>query len=241
MVAAAILAGVSWAKSGLACSIVLDPPHFEPSAKGEATGTRPSPLQLKRVRVTRSKRAPPGPGDCSEIGGFALDFALSSFGTEARKMGVALKLIKGELPLGMTLAGGPYKHENGVVSFGFADYPDEAFSFTLAARAVDATGNQSSPVEVVVKGDPQPSRSTGRCSMSAHLGHSQAWGAVFLLGVALLLTRRLTAAKAAGSRSEPLAGPFLGLGPQKQVSREREKGFEPSTSTLAKPPNARPR
>lgn len=196
MVAAAVLVGVSWAKSGLACSIVLNPPNFEPSTKGEATGARPSPLQLKRVRVTRSKRAPPGPGDCSEIGGFALDFALSSFGTEARQMGVALKVTNGELPLGMTLAGGPYQHENGVVGFGFADYPDEAFSFTLAARAVDAAGNQSSPIDVVVQGDPQRRRSSAWCSMSGDLGHSQAFGGVFLLGVALLWTRRSDGRKA---------------------------------------------
>ena len=188
--AAAFLVGVVWTRSGLACSIVLDPPNFELSAKGEASGEPPSPLRLNKVLVRRSKRAPPGPGDCSEIGGFGLEFVVSDSGKGADQLGIGLTVTKGKLPRDMTLAGGPYKHENGALGFGFADYPDEAFSFTLAARAVDAMGKQSSPIEVVVKGDPQAIRSTGWCSMAAGLGHSQAWGAVLLFGLALLLARR---------------------------------------------------
>ena len=174
--AAALSVGVLWAESGLACTIAYFPADFVLSAKGEGTGEPPSPPQLKQVLVERSRQPPPGLGDCSEFGSLALVFAVGERGMEAHPVGIGLKVIKGALPERLQFTGGPYAPEKSTLKFHFPDYPDKAFSFTLAARAVDAMGNESSPVEVVVKGDPQPSRSTGGCSMSSHLGHSQAWG-----------------------------------------------------------------
>jgi len=169
--AAALSVGVVWAESGVACTIAYFPADFELSAKGEGTGKPPSSPQLEQVLVGRSRQPPPGLGDCAEFGSLALVFAVGERGT-----GIGLKVIKGALPERLQFTGGPYAPEKSTLKFHFPDYPDKAFSFTLAARAVDAMGNESSPVEVVVKGDPQPSRSTGGCSMSSHLGHSQAWG-----------------------------------------------------------------
>lgn len=190
--AAAVSAGLAWANSGLACSMAWEPAKFEPSVKGEGVGQPPSPLQLKQVLVNRSQRPPPGPGDCSEVGGFALVFALNDPDTEAQQLGIELKVIKGALPKDMTLTGGPYVHDNGRLNFPFQDYPDAAFSFTLAARAVDAAGNQSGPIEVVVEGKPRPSQATAGCSMSGDQRQSGAWSAAFILGL-VLLRRRLKA------------------------------------------------
>ena len=194
--AAAFTVAIAWATPGVACKIALEPPNFEFSAKGERVGAPPAPPLLKRVLVRRSSRPPPGPGDCSEIGGFALVLVLSDPDTELQQLGVGLKVIRGKLPQGMTLTGGPYAHENGTLNFGFADYPDEEFSFTLAAKAVDATGNASSPVEVVVEGHARPGSSKAGCSMSTHLERSSGWSAGLLLGVALLLRRRPDTAQA---------------------------------------------
>lgn len=210
LTAAVFSVGVVWAKPSLACSIDLEPPKFEVIANGG--GTVPPPLKLEKVRVRRSKRPPPGPGDCSELGGFALDFKLRDSGSKARDVGIVLKVIGGQLPRDMTLAGGPYVHANGTLNFGFQDYPDEAFSFRLKATAVDALGNQSGPTEVEVTGN--PSRSTGSiasrlgcgCSIAGDRGHSDAWGAAFLLGVALLLTRRSNT-RAALSEARPHVDP----------------------------------
>lgn len=186
--AAAFSVGLAWANSGLACKMAWEPPKFELSAKGQAVGQPPAPPQLKEVLVRRSQRPPPGPGDCSEVGRFALVFALNDPATEAQ--GIGLKLIKGALPRDMTLTGGPYVHDKGSLNFPFQDYPDATFSFTLAARAIDAAGNQSSPVEVVVEGEPQPSRSTAGCSMSGHLAPAGIWSAALLLAVVLLRRRQ---------------------------------------------------
>ena len=190
LAAAAFSVSLAWANSSVACKMAWEPSKFELSVKGKGVGQPPAPLQLEQVLVTRSQRPPPGPGDCSEVGGFTLVFALSDPDTEAQQLGIGLKLIKGELPRGMTLTGGPYVHDKGRLSFPFQDYPDAAFSFTLAARAVDATGNQSSPVEVVVEGKPRPSRSTGGCSMSGDLAHSGIWSAALVLAVVLLRRQR---------------------------------------------------
>jgi hypothetical protein len=188
--AAAFAIGLVWVKTGLCCSFAPEPSKFGHSANGEPTAAPPLPLQLKKVRVGRSQHAPPGPGDCSEVGGVALDFAFSDSATGAQQLGIGLTVIEGALPPSMVLSGGPYAHDNGTLSFMFADDPHEAFSFTLAARAVDTAGNQSSPTKVVVTGDPKPSDSSGGCSMSGDFGHSEGRGAVFLLGAALLLARR---------------------------------------------------
>jgi len=188
--AAAFAVGIAWAKPGMACKIALEPPNFEFSAKGEPVGAPPAPPKLKQVVVRRSSRPPPGPGDCSEIGGFALEFALSDPDTEVQQLGIGLKLIRGKLPQGMTLTGGPYAHANGTLNFGFADYPDEEFSFTLAAKAVDAKGNPSSPVDVVVEGHARPSNSKAGCSMSGDPERSAVWSAGLLLCVAWRVGRR---------------------------------------------------
>lgn len=187
--AAAFAIGVGWVKTGLACSFAPEPSKFEHPVNGEPTGAPPSPLTLKKVRVGRSQHAPPGPGDCSEVGGVALDFAFSGSAMGTQQLGIELTLIEGALPPSMVLSGGPYVHDNGTLNFMFADDPEEAFSFSVEARTVDATGKRSAPTKVEVKGDPKPSDSRAGCSMSGDLGHSKAWGAVFLLGAALL-TRR---------------------------------------------------
>ena len=188
--AAAFSVGLAWAHAAVACKMAWEPGKFEPSVKRGGVGKPPAPPELKEVLVQRSQRPPPGPGDCSEVGSFALVFALSDPDTAAQQLGITLKVIKGALPRDMTLTGGPYVHESGRLNFPFQDYPDAAFSFTLAARAVDATGNQSGPVEVVVEGKPQSSRSTGGCSMSGDARQSGAWNTALLLAV-VLLRRRL--------------------------------------------------
>jgi uncharacterized protein (TIGR03382 family) len=183
---AALLLWIEGAGSARACSVDVSEP-YEPSGGGSDAGIAlpsPLPLQSSGVRVNRSRRAPPGHGDCSDIGSITLSFVLDDGASVPDDSGIALTVVEGELPPRLHLSGEPYAHDHGTLFFAFQDHPEQAFAFTLEARAVDAAGNQSEPTEVIVTGHP---RASDGCAVSGEIGGSSA---LALFGATLLLMRR---------------------------------------------------
>jgi hypothetical protein len=169
---AVLLLGIVWSPRAEACSFAGPQPFSLNASNGDVTP--PAPPVLDHLQIRRSDHAPPGNGDCGEIGSIQLTLGLSDDTFAADQIGVRLRLKDGSLPPGLALPPDPIVHDSGMVLLAFPDDPDQRYSFTLAVSAIDGARNESEPTDVVVTGEPQGCACTLYARGTPGTGHSLA-------------------------------------------------------------------
>lgn len=156
--------GSSWQGRAQACSVVLPQQQSVvcPQASAGAGGSAPSSvaqarLELDAVEIQRSSYAPPGRGDCGELGSARLRFHLAGSSAWPADVGVLLTLREGQssyfAPPLSTIAGTSgwlLLPQSGSVRLFGPDDPRTPLALRLEARAVDCSGALSAPTEVLI-------------------------------------------------------------------------------------------
>src|SRR5688572_10479775 len=159
--------GSSWQARAGACSVVL-PQQQSLSCEvvpggGAHTSVAAAQLQLDAVEIQRSRYAPPGKGDCGELGSARLRFHLEQAtppGSSAWPIDVGLLLTLREgtssyfAPPLTTVAGTPgwlLLPQSGAVRLFGPEDPQAPLALRLEARAVDCAGAVSAPLEVRIE------------------------------------------------------------------------------------------
>jgi hypothetical protein len=173
---AACLALSAWQGRALACSVIL-PQKQTLSCGAVAAGTVPhtaatgAQLRIESVQVQRSRYAPPGLGDCGELGSTTVTFRLAGSQEWPSDMGVLVSLRQGNFiyfqpPLtslgsasGWLFLPGAVPSPGSVRFFG-PDDPSQPLELLLDARAIDCNDNLSAPVELRIS-DPGQRRDAG--------------------------------------------------------------------------------
>jgi hypothetical protein len=129
-------------------------------------------LQLDGVEIKRSRYAPPGRGDCGELGSTKLRFSLAGNASWPEDVGVRLTLREGKFsyfqPQGDPLqsaTGWLVLAQAGAVRFFGPDDPTTPLALMLEARAVDCSGGVSAPIEVRIS-DPGRTPDAGGAAAS---------------------------------------------------------------------------
>ncbi|HTV22781.1 MAG TPA: hypothetical protein VMG12_29025, partial [Polyangiaceae bacterium] len=124
------------------------PPH---------TSAADAVLELEQLLVRRSAHAPPGGGDCGELGHLDLGFRWGDSDEWPSDIRILLTVEDGEVPWTLflppltTTEFGPSwvkLTETGRLSFVGQDDPSQPLDITLSARALDCSGAASSPIEI---------------------------------------------------------------------------------------------
>ncbi len=174
LVLAAAALGSSWQRPASACSVILPQKQSlacEAGAGGTGslahTSVAQARLVLDAVEVQRSQYAPPGRGDCGELGSTRLRFHLLAEGVEPGSaaegstwpadVGLLLTLREGQsgyfAPPPTMIAGTSgwlLLPQAGVVRLFGPDDPQAPLALLLEARAVDCSGALSAPVAVQI-------------------------------------------------------------------------------------------
>ena len=168
----------TWPGRARACSVIL-PEKQSVSCGNPATDAGAVPhtsaagaqLQIESVQVQRSRYAPPGLGDCGELGSTTVRFRLAGSPEWPSDMGVLISLRQGNFsyfqpPLtslasasGWLFLPGAVPSPGSVRFFG-PDDPSQPLELLLDARAIDCNNNLSAPVELRVS-DPGRRRDAG--------------------------------------------------------------------------------
>ena len=131
-----------------ACRIA-PPREFSIADSGPGTSTVATP-ELLAVKVTRSRYAPPGNGDCGEWGSVQLKFGLSDAQPWSADLGLRVRVIDGIFFQGVQPPAFPLVADLGEIALLGGDNPDQALNCTLRVTAVDRQGNESAPVDVPI-------------------------------------------------------------------------------------------
>jgi hypothetical protein len=186
---AAILASSAWLPAAWACKIKPHPDQFPVDATLAASLPAPPVLSLASVTVRRSQHAPPGTGDCADVGSMTLQFVQVDGSRWPAGVGVRLAVTRGALPQAFAVPSYPLLTTEGELYFGGGDDPSQPMDFTLQATAVNAGGVESLPIEIHVS-------DAGRGSGCAIGGRAGGNGIVVVLaclalcGLALARARR---------------------------------------------------
>lgn len=160
---------VAAAGEAAACSVILpDTPESvrcdERAADAGAHTAAPAlALEVERIEVRRSLYAPPGYGDCGELGSVALRFRLAGGESWPSDVGVLLNHVAGEFPwfqppVASTSAGTGWllRTTDGAASFLGPDDPRQPLNVRLVARLLDCAGATSAPIDVVITDPGRP-------------------------------------------------------------------------------------
>lgn len=188
-----LLVGSAWPTLALACEIKPYPDAFPVDSTQAAALPAAPMLALASLSVRRSRHAPPGSGDCGEIGSLVLQFTQSDGSAWPDDVGVRLSVVRGALPqtfpipdypvLTFAIPDYPMLTTQGSLDFAGGDDPAQAIDFTLRATGVNAGGVESAPIEIHVS---DSGRSSG-CSMS---GAEPGWALPVGLALCALAFRR---------------------------------------------------
>jgi hypothetical protein len=181
----AVLATWGWPGAGWACQIKPSPDQFPVDATLAASLPAPSAIALAGVSLKRSQHAPPGNGDCGEVGRLTLQIARADGSTWPADIGVRLAVVRGTLAEAFAIPSYPLLTTEGMLGFAGGDDPSQPIDFTLQAAAVNAGGVESSPIEIHVSDG-------GRgCAIGGPAGRPGlvALAGLVLLGLALARTR----------------------------------------------------
>lgn len=162
------------ARDAAACSVILpDGPESvrcDESATdaGTPTAAPALALEIEAIEVRRSRYAPPGYGDCGELGSVAVRFRLAGGASWPGDVGVLINHVSGEFPwfqppVASTSAGTGWvlRTANGSVSFLGPDDPRQPLNVHLVARLLDCDGATSAPIDVVITDPGRPERLPG--------------------------------------------------------------------------------
>jgi hypothetical protein len=177
-IAVAVFASSAWPVSALACKIKPYPDQFPVDPTLAASLPAPPALSLGDVSVQRSQHAPPGNGDCAEVGSLTLQFLQADGSFWPPDLGVRLAVVRGVLPQAFTIPSYPLLTAQGALYFAGGDDPSQSVDFTLEAAAVNAGGVEAPPIEIHVS---DAGRGSG-CAIGGRAGRPDS---VALLGLAL--------------------------------------------------------
>ena len=166
LAACAVLVGTT--REAAACSVILpDQPESlgceSATDAGAHTAAPALALQLDGIDVRRSRYAPPGFGDCGELGSVVIRFRLADGASWPTDIGVLVNHVSGEFPwfeppVASTSAGTGWllRTKAGEVSFLGPDDPRQPLNIHLVARLLDCAGATSSPIDVVITDPGRP-------------------------------------------------------------------------------------
>jgi hypothetical protein len=178
----------TFALSTPASACRIGPPHeFSVADSGPPGTSTVATPELLAVTVTRSRYAPPGNGDCGELGSVKLKFGLSDVQPWPADLGLRVRVIDGTLFQGVQPPAFPLVADLGEIVLLGGDKPDEAVNCTLRVTAVDRHGNESAPVDVPIS-DPNDAGCTIARGPSGH--HGSLFGIIGLCAAALIIARR---------------------------------------------------
>jgi hypothetical protein len=179
----------AWTPDAAACKIKPYPDQFPTGSTAGGSSQPPPTPSLVDARVTRSQHAPPGNGDCAEVGRLHLQFGIVGSPSWPADLGVRLTLARGSLPPAFEIPAYALVAPEGTLDFSGGDDPSQPMDFTLQASAVDSAGNESSPIEVHVT----DSGKSGGCSFAGKPSRGGTLWSAFcgvLLGWSLFRTLR---------------------------------------------------
>jgi hypothetical protein len=187
-VAVAVLAGSAWPAAAFACQIKPYPDQFLVDATLASASPAPPTAALANMSLRRSQHAPPGNGDCAEIGSLTLQLAQTDGSTWPADVGVRLAVVRGALPQAFEIPSYPLLTTQGVLYFAGGDDPSQPIDFTLQATAVNTGGVESAPIEIRVS---EAGHGSG-CAIVGRAGRPDvvALAGLALCGLALLRARR---------------------------------------------------
>jgi hypothetical protein len=146
----AVLACAAWPAMSWACKIKPYPDQFMVDPTLAASLPAPPALTVTAVTVQRSRHAPPGNGDCGEVGFLTLQLIPADGSAWPADIGVRLAVGDGAPPQAFTIPTYPLQTTDGTLGFAGGDDPSEPIDFRLQAAAVNAGGVESAPIEVHV-------------------------------------------------------------------------------------------
>jgi len=158
-----VLASSACPRSALACKIKPDPDPFPIDTASSDAAPAPS---LTSVTVKRAQHAPPGNGDCAEVGRLTLQFSRADGSALPDSVGIRLTVAQGRLPQAFTIPTYPLLTTQGLLAFAGGDDPSQPIDFTLQATGVGAGGAESAPIDIHVN---DPGQSSG-CAMARRAG-----------------------------------------------------------------------
>lgn len=169
-----------------ACSFIPYPAEF-PVAAPAVQPSPPPELHFASVTLKRARYAPPGNGDCGDVGHLELRFVQADGSAWPADYGIRVTVTSDSPPGPFTIPSYPMVTTNGALFFGAGDDPSLPIDFRLAAVAVNAAGVESTPVEIHVSDGGR-----GGCAVGggARDVPAVAVAAVVVLGLALARRRR---------------------------------------------------
>lgn len=174
--------GVSaWSSSAHACNIKPSPNQFILDSAPVTDPPVPPALTLVSVDLQRSEHAPPGTGDCKDVGSLTIKLAPSDGSPWPANVGVSLTLVRGTMPGAFPIPSYPLQTSDGSLIFAGGDDPSQAIDFTLQATAVNRVGTPSAPIEIHIVGG---AKGSSGCSFAGGSGRS---GVVLVTLMLLLL------------------------------------------------------
>jgi hypothetical protein len=179
---------VAWhAPLAVACSLRPPPEHVTDPQAQASDATAPDAPAVAVSKIGRGKgQAACSNNSCEGNGTIVLEVSASDDQAPTDKLGYQIELVSGQLPPGLQLPTKAIRALGGEVWLHWNDGDtdeQEAFSFSLAVRAVDLAGNVGPASTASV----QDGGSTG-CSVGRHAPGS-AWQ---LTTIAILLLARLS-------------------------------------------------
>jgi hypothetical protein len=141
-------------------------------------------LELEAVEIRRSQYAPPGRGDCGELGNFRLRFRLAGSAAWPADVGLLLTLRDGDFqyfqpPITQlpSASGWLLLPQAGEVRFLGPDDPRQPIRLALEARAVDCSNAVSAPIQVLLSDPGRPLDAGAPAATDATASASAAGGA----------------------------------------------------------------
>jgi hypothetical protein len=164
--------GVSiWSPQTHACSIMPHPNEFVLDRAPATEPPDPPALTLVSVELQRSEHAPPGTGDCKDVGSLTIKLAPADGTTWPANVGVSLALVRGTMPGAFPIPTHGMQTSDGSLIFAGGDDPSQAIGFTVQATAVNRVGTQSAPIEIHIVGG---ARGSSGCTVAGGHRHSRA-------------------------------------------------------------------
>jgi len=181
----AVFVCAAWPATSWACNIKPYPDQFVVDPTLAASLPPPPALALAGVIVQRSEHAPPGSGDCGEIGFLTLRFVRADGAIWPADVGVRLTVERPLLPQPFTFPTYPFLTTEGTLLFAGGDDPSRPIDIPLQAVAVNAGGVESAPIEVQIS---EPGRTSG-CAIGGDAGRSGGACLAYLALCALAFAR----------------------------------------------------
>lgn len=184
LLAVVTLAAAATPALASACTIMPYPAEFPLNPSLVAPSPPPAP-RLASVSLKRARYAPPGNGDCGDVGHLALRFVQADGSPWPTDYGIRLTVTSDTPPGPFTIPIYPMATTDGALFFGAGDDPSLPIDFKLAAVAVNAAWVESAPIEIRVS-----HAGRGGCSMSGGAGRSP-FAVIALLAFGGLLVVRM--------------------------------------------------